>query len=125
MIVGIGVDIAEIQRLRAAMQRHKDGFARRVFTPTEQKYCDAHADPAPHYAARFAAKEALFKAIGTGWGKGVKWSDVEVQRGSDGAPLLVLRGEAMERARTIGATRSHISLSHSNDNAVAFVILES
>ncbi len=124
MIVGIGVDITEIARLRTAMQRHKGGFARRVFTPAEQQYCDAHADPAPHYAARFAAKEALFKAIGTGWAKGVKWADAEIQRAADGAPLLVLRGEAGERAKAMGANRIHVSLSHSDDNAIAFVILE-
>ncbi len=80
MILGIGVDIIEIARLRSAGERSKDRFLQRVFTLAEQQFCAKHRDPAPHYAARFAAKEALFKALGTGWAKGVTWLDAEVLR---------------------------------------------
>jgi len=124
MIVGLGVDTVEIQRLRTSLERHKESFTRRVYTLPEQAYCDAHVDPAPYYAARFAAKEAAFKALGTGWAHGVQWLDVEVQRQADGVPVLVLRGEAEKRAAAIGATKAHLSLSHSDNAAIAVVILE-
>lgn len=124
MIVGIGVDIVEISRLRAALDRQKERFLRRVFTPAEQEYCAGHRDPVPHFAVRFAAKEALFKAIGTGWSKGVSWLDVEVLRSGDGAPAMVLSGEGGRVANRLGAQSIHVSLSHSVENAVALVILE-
>lgn len=124
MIVGIGVDIVEIERFREVLQRQQDRFIRRVFTEAEQEYCRAHRDPVPRYAARFAAKEALFKALGTGWAKGVGWKDAEVAREAMGAPVLVLHGQAEQLSLTLGARAAHLSLSHSNDFAVAFVILE-
>ena len=124
MIVGIGVDIVEIERLRETLARQQDRFIRRVFTEAEQKYCAAHRDPVPHYAARFAAKEALFKALGTGWAKGVSWQDAEVIRADTGAPVLVLHGEAEKFSLKLGARTAHLSLTHSNDSAVAVVILE-
>jgi holo-[acyl-carrier protein] synthase len=124
VIVGIGVDIVEIGRLRATLERQKDRFLRRVFTSAEQEYCAGHRDPVPHFAVRFAAKEALFKAIGTGWSKGVSWLDVEVLREGDGAPTMVLGGEGGRIAQRLGTQRVHISLSHSVENAVAIVILE-
>ena len=85
MIVGVGVDVVEIPRLRKILARYGERFAQRVFTPEEREYCAAHTDPAPHYAVRFAAKEALFKALGTGWARGVTWQDVEVRRKAPGA----------------------------------------
>jgi holo-[acyl-carrier protein] synthase len=124
VIVGIGVDIVEISRLRATLDRHRDSFLRRVFTPAEQEFCAAHRDPVPHYAVRFAAKEALFKAIGTGWAKGVSWIDVEVLRSGAGAPTIVLSGEAKKFAQQLGAQTVHVSLSHAVENAIAVVILE-
>ncbi len=124
MILGIGVDIVEIARLGLALERQADRFIRRVFTPGEQEYCRAHRDPVPHYAARFAAKEALFKALGTGWARGVSWLDVDVRRDGQGAPSISLQGEADRISRSLGATRVHLSLSHSRDSAVAIVILE-
>ena len=124
MIVGIGVDIVEIARLRSSMERFRKSFARRIFTELEQEYCDARSDPYPHYAARFAAKEALFKALGTGWAQGVRWVDVEVRRDAAGPPALILRGEAERHANVLSARRFHLSLSHSGGNAVAVVILE-
>lgn len=124
MIIGTGVDIVEILRFRKVMERLKDRFILRVFTPGEQQFCQEHRDPAPHFAVRFAAKEALFKALGTGWAKGVTWLDVEVQRERQGAPAMVLHGEAQRLSSSLGAQRVHLSLSHSDHWAVAMVILE-
>lgn len=124
MIVGIGIDIVEITRLRDTLERQKDRFLRRVFTAAEQEYCAAHRDPVPHYAARFAAKEALFKAIGTGWAKGVSWLDVEVLRGREGPPSITLSGEAKKLSEALAVHSVHVSLSHSVENATAIVILE-
>jgi holo-[acyl-carrier protein] synthase len=124
MIIGIGVDIVEIRRLRGTLERHADRFLKRVFTASEQEYCGAHRDPAPHFAARFAAKEAAFKALGTGWAKGVTWLDVEVQRQAGGVPRLILHGHAEERGRGLGVQNAHLTLSHSDEAAIAMVILE-
>ena len=90
----------------------------------EQEYCRAHRDPLPHFAVRFAAKEALFKALGTGWAQGVSWLDVDVRRVDQGAPSIVLQGGAESICRSLGVTAIHLSLSHSRDSAVAIVILE-
>jgi len=125
MIIGTGVDIADIERIRRVTERQKDRFLNRVFTPGEQQYCGTYRDPAPHLSARFAAKEALFKALGTGWAKGVSWLDVEVQRQDRKAPVMTLRGEAEKQRIRLGANRVHLSLSHSDQWAVAMVILES
>jgi len=124
MIVGIGIDIVDIERLRQALTRQKDRFAHRVFTPSEQDFCSSHRDPVPHYAARFAAKEALFKALGTGWAQGVTWLDAEVKREHRGAPTLHLGGEAEKISKSLGTARVHLSLSHSESSAAAVVILE-
>jgi holo-[acyl-carrier protein] synthase len=125
MIVGVGIDIVEIPRFGRVLERQKDRFTNRVFTAGEQKYCRAHRDPVPHYAARFAAKEALFKALSTGWAKGVAWLDVEVLREGLGPPAIFLRGEAANLCSNLGAHRVHLSLSHTEASAVAVVILES
>jgi holo-[acyl-carrier protein] synthase len=124
MILGIGVDIVEIGRIRRVAERQKDRFLDRVFTEEEQRFCGGYRDPAPHFSARFAAKEALFKALGTGWAKGVSWLDVEVRRRDLQAPVMVLSGEAEKRRIRLGANRLHLSLSHSDLWAVALVILE-
>ncbi len=124
MIVGMGVDIIEIRRIRAVLERQGDRFAGRIFTPAEREYCRAHRDPAPHFAVRFAAKEALFKALGTGWAKGVTWQDVEVVRDGNGAPSLALTGEAGRLTASRQVARIHVSLSHAEDSAVAVVVLE-
>jgi len=106
--------IARTPRLRA-----------RVFTEAERDYCDARgAAAAQHYAARFAAKEAALKALGTGWRGRISWHDVEVVRHEDGLPSLLFRGEAEEIFRRSGATRAHLSLSHTSEHAVAQVIFE-
>ena len=124
MIIGTGVDVVDIARIRNVIERLKDRFILRVFTPAEQEFCNKHRDPAPHYAARFAAKEALFKALGTGWAKGVTWLDVEVLRKEQEAPALRLHGEAQRLSASLGANKAHLSLSHSDQTAVAMVILE-
>lgn len=110
--------------MRQAIER-TPRFRARVFTEAECEYCDARgASSAQHYAARFAAKEAALKALGTGWSGRVSWHDVEVVRGEAGAPALLLRGEAREIFLRTGATRAHLSLSHTAEHAVAHVILE-
>jgi holo-[acyl-carrier protein] synthase len=124
MIIGTGVDIVEIARFRKVVERLKDRFILRVFTAAEQQFCNARRDPIPHFAARFAAKEALFKALGTGWAKGVTWLDVEVLRERQDAPTMTLHGEALRYSETMGAQKVHLSLSHSEQLAVAMVILE-
>jgi len=125
MIVGVGVDIVDIDRIRQVLERQAERFVRRVFTAGEQEYCRAHRDPAPYFAARFAAKEALFKAVGTGWGQGVTWLDAEVRRQESSAPWLVLSGRAEEISKALGTSAIHVSLSHSESAAIAIVILES
>lgn len=124
MIVGIGVDVIEIDRVRKAIQSGGDRFVERVYTRAEQEFCRARIDPAPHFAVRFAAKEALFKALGTGWAKGVSWQDVEVQRDHPEKPRIVLRGGAQKWSVASGVKKVHLSLSHSQHSAIALVILE-
>ena len=124
MIIGTGVDLVEIDRFRKVIERLKDRFLLRVFTTIEQQFCNEHRDPVPHFAVRFAAKEALFKALGTGWAKGVTWLDVEVRRERQDAPTMVLRGEAQRLSASMGASKVHLSLSHSDQWAIATVILE-
>ena len=125
MIIGIGVDIVETKRFSGAMERSGERFLLRLFTPDEQRYCKRYRDPVPHFAARFAAKEAVFKALGTGWARGVTWLDVEVQKEGREAPKIVLHGEAQRLCAAMGVRNVHISLSHSDHWVVAMVILES
>ena len=124
-MIGIGIDIVDIRRVRGILERQGDRFVRRVFTVAEQDYCRAHRDAAPYFAARFAAKEALFKALGTGWGRGATWCDAEVKREESGAPRLMITGRSQELAEALGTRTVHISLSHSEEAAIAIVILES
>ncbi len=124
MIVGTGIDLVEIGKLRAAMERRGERLRNRIFTPGEIRYCDGRPNSFQHYAARFAAKEALFKAIGTGWSGGVGWRDAEVRNRTNGKPDLLLSGKALEVARQLGAVRYQVSLSHTDRYAVAQVILE-
>jgi holo-[acyl-carrier protein] synthase len=124
MIVGIGIDIVEIVRVRRILERQGERFLRRIFTPAEQEYCRKHRDAAPYFAARFAAKEALFKALGTGWAEGATWLNAEIQRKESGAPVLALSGRTQEIGAQLGVEAVHISMSHSEQSAVAIVILE-
>ena len=106
------------------MERRGDRLRNRIFTPGEICYCAQRPNPFQHYAARFAAKEALFKAIRTGWSGGVGWRDAEVCNSTSGKPDLLLSGKALEIARHLGATRYWVSLSHTDRYSVAQVILE-
>ena len=125
MIVGIGVDILETPRIQEALERHGERFCKRLYTPGEIAYCEKFKNRAERYAARFAAKEAAFKALGTGWGKGVRWLDVEVINQPSGKPELALTGRAEQVARQLGATRTAVSISHAERYVVAQVIFES
>ncbi len=125
MIVGTGIDVVEVPRVAAALERFGRRFVERIFTEEEIRYCDSKANPAERYAARFAAKEAAMKAIGTGWNHGVRWRDVEVRRMRGGRPTLVLSGKAAEFAQQLGAVRSQVSITHTAAEAIAHVILES
>ncbi|MFY9793976.1 MAG: holo-[acyl-carrier-protein] synthase [Candidatus Sulfotelmatobacter sp.] len=124
MIVGTGIDIAEVPRIRKAIERFGDRFLKRVFTPAEILYCDSKANRAERYAARFAAKEAAMKAIGTGWNHGVRWRDCEVTRMPGGRPTLTFHGKAADFAAKLGAKHAALSLSHTAEQAIAQVILE-
>ncbi|MFZ0212748.1 MAG: holo-ACP synthase [Candidatus Acidiferrales bacterium] len=124
MIVGIGADIAEINRVEAAITRHGRAFLERVFTPVEIGYCERHKAKFERYAARFAAKEATMKALGTGWTSGVRWRDIEVKNEPSGKPCLTLAGKAAEHASRLGAKHFLLSMTHSGNLAFAQVILE-
>jgi holo-[acyl-carrier protein] synthase len=124
MIVAIGIDLVEITRIEEVFARRGDRFRARVFTEGEISYCERRASKFASYAARFAAKEAAMKALGTGWSEGVGWTDVEVVSEPSGAPVLQLHSRALERMREIGATKAHISLTHSGNLAMAEVLLE-
>jgi holo-[acyl-carrier protein] synthase len=124
MIVAIGIDIVEISRMEEVFARRGERFRACVFTEAEIEYCEGRASRLESYAARFAAKEAVMKALGTGWGEGVAWRDIEVTRAETGAPALRLRGRALELFGERGARKAHLSLTHSRDIAMAQVILE-
>jgi holo-[acyl-carrier protein] synthase len=125
MIVGTGIDIAEVPRIAESIERFGERFLRRVFTEGEMRYCDSKANRIERYAARFAAKEAAMKALGTGWNHGVRWRDVEVTRQPGGRPTLIFHGEAAVFAKKLGAEHVALSLSHTAEQAIAQVILES
>jgi len=124
MIVGTGVDIIEVPRIKASLERFGERFLRRVFTPEEVRYCLGKPNAAERLAARFAAKEAAMKAIGTGLRHGVTWHDVEVVRLPGQRPTLRFSGQAAEFAARAGCRRSYLSLSHTAGHAIAHVILE-
>jgi holo-[acyl-carrier protein] synthase len=125
MVVGIGTDLMEIARIRQSIERFGDRFLRRVFTPREIAYCGRKTNAAESFAARFAAKEAGAKALGTGISHGVGWLELEVAREPSGKPRLELTGRAAEWARHLGVVRTSLSLTHSRDVALAVVVMES
>ena len=124
MILGIGVDLVDVARIERAIGRHGDAFFQRIFTADEIAYCSKMKSSAPHYAARFAAKEAVSKAFGTGIGADFGWLDIEVRRDDSGKPTIVLRGNAADFAKARGARAIHLSLSHTAAHAVAQVVIE-
>jgi holo-[acyl-carrier protein] synthase len=124
MIVSIGIDIIEVRRIREVLLR-TPRFRERVFTAAERAYCDSRgAARAQHYAARFAAKEAMLKALQTGWRGGISWQDVEIASRDSSAPYLVLHGPVQGLFMSSGATAAHLSMSHTSEHAIAEVILE-
>ena len=125
MIVGTGIDLAEVPRIAAAISRFGARFLHRIFTEGEIRYCESKANRMERYAARFAAKEAAMKALGTGWNHGVRWRDIEVKRQPGGRPTIAFYGKAAEISATLGAVNVALSLSHTVDEAIAHVILES
>lgn len=124
MIVSIGVDIIEVYRIRETIER-TPRFVERVFTPNEREYCDAKgAAAAQSYAGRFAAKEAFLKALRTGWSGLITWHDIEIESDENRVPSLKITGEALRILGETGASRVHLSISHTTEHAVAQVILE-
>lgn len=124
MILGHGVDLAEIDRVRRSVERFGDRFLERVFTEGERAYAGDGPTRYERLAARFAAKEAVFKALGTGWAEGSGWTDVEVVRAASGRPAVVLHGRAAEIAGDLGADRWHLSITHTGSMAMASVVVE-
>jgi holo-[acyl-carrier protein] synthase len=125
LVLGLGTDITEVGRIQASLERYGQHFLNRVYTPGEIAYCEARKKTAAQsYAARFAAKEAAAKALGTGISRGVTWQELEVQRPPGQAPQLLLHGRAAEIAKARGITRLTLSLTHTNSTAMAVVIAE-
>ncbi len=123
-VVGVGIDIVEVARIRRMAEEHGERFLRRVFCPEELDYCFRVSDPFPHLAARWAAKEAVAKALGTGFAQGVMWRSICVVHAPNGEPMVVLFGEAQRRAERMGVRKVWLSLSHTRDHAVAMTVME-
>lgn len=123
MIIGIGIDIVEIPRLRTALQG-THSMEQKVFTPEEIRFCTSRKHKYQHFAGRFAAKEAALKALGTGWSQGIRWKDVEITNGELGKPLLRFHGKAKKIFEGLSAQQAWLSITHSPAQAVAVVVLE-
>ena len=123
MIIGTGIDIIEIERVRMMHERFGPRFHDRVFLQGEIEYCLRQADPAPHLAARFAAKEAISKALGTGIGAQLSWHDMEVQREVSGRPMAILHGKGTSLLQKLGGMEIQLSLSHTRGQAAAMAVL--
>ena len=124
MIVGLGLDIAEVDRIEASIRRHGRAFVERIFTAAEIAYCEKHRNRAERFAGRFAAKEAAMKALGTGWAHGVRWVDIEIVREPSGKPTLKLSGATREIADRLGVTNIALTITHTGNTALAMVIFE-
>src|SRR5256885_376325 len=124
MILGVGIDIIEVARIRASYEKFGERFLNRILRPAEIAYSLSHRDPAPFLAARFAAKEAISKAFGTGIGKQLGWQDMEVGRKESGKPIVILHDRGKKLLQQCGGRAVHLTLSHTSDNAVAMAVLE-
>jgi holo-[acyl-carrier protein] synthase len=124
LIVGLGLDIAEIDRIEAAITRHGAPILERLYTAAEAAYCESHRNKFERYAGRFAAKEAAMKALGTGWRRGVRWRDIEIIREPGGKPSIALRGAAKRIADGLGVKNISVTITHSGNLALAEVIFE-
>ncbi|MFM2221028.1 MAG: holo-ACP synthase [Verrucomicrobiota bacterium] len=122
-VFGIGIDVVEVGRISSSIDEFGDRFVNRIFTIREREYCRLKARPELHFAARFAAKEAVAKALGTGIGKDVSWLDLEVERGGNGEPRIVISGKAAEFCRLHHVEEIKISLTHARDYAAANAIV--
>jgi holo-[acyl-carrier protein] synthase len=125
MIIGMGIDVAEVSRIREVIESQTERFLRRVYTPDEVAYCEQFKNKFERYAGRFAAKEAAMKALGTGWSRGVRWVDVEIVRQRGGRPTISLKGEAKNIADGLGVKNIAVSITHTAEQAFAQVIFES
>ena len=124
MIVGMGIDVAEVNRIRGVIESQGERFRRRVYTEEEVAYCEQFKNKYERYAGRFAAKEAAMKALGTGWSRGVRWVDVEVVRQRGGRPTISLKGEAKKIADALGVKNIALSITHTAVQAIAHVVFE-
>jgi holo-[acyl-carrier protein] synthase len=123
-ILGTGIDIVECLRIAHMIEQHGELFITRVYTDGEIEYCRARKAAMQHYAGRWAAKEAVLKALGTGWRRGISWRDIEVLNDRQGAPTVALHGGALEVCDTAGIRQMHLSISHCRSHAVAYAIAE-
>jgi holo-[acyl-carrier protein] synthase len=121
-VIGIGTDIVETLRIARMIERHGELFLRRVFTPDEVGYCSARKAATQHYAGRWAAKEAVLKALGTGWSRGISWCDIEVRNEVGGRPHIALSGGALDVSRRLGVETMLISISHCRSYATAYAL---
>jgi holo-[acyl-carrier protein] synthase len=121
-VIGIGTDIVECDRIADMIEKHEDGFVSKVYTAWEIEYCGKRKAATQHYAGRWAAKEAILKAMGTGWAKGIQWTDLEVRNAMGGAPSVFLTGVAAELCESTGISEIKISISHSKSYATAFAV---
>jgi holo-[acyl-carrier protein] synthase len=121
-IIGLGTDITECLRIARMIERHGELFIDRVFTPEEIRYCQNRKQSTQHYASRWAAKKAVFKALNTGWVRGIGWRDVEILNEPGGKPVVVLQGGVKDVARRLGATQVFISIAHCRTHATAYAI---
>jgi len=121
-ILGVGTDITECLRIARMIERHADLFVNRVYTPEEIRYCQNRKQATQHFTGRWAAKEAVLKALGTGWRRGIGWRDIEIRNESGGKPVVVLTGGAKEAADQLGVTQVLVSISHCHTHATALAI---
>jgi holo-[acyl-carrier protein] synthase len=121
-VIGIGTDIIECLRIAQMIERHGELFINRVYTPLEIRYCSSRKQATQHYAGRWAAKEAVLKALGTGWRKGISWRDIEVRNDTLGKPVVGLRGGAADLVEQLGITELLVSISHCRSHAVAYAL---
>jgi holo-[acyl-carrier protein] synthase len=123
-IIGVGVDIVECLRIAQMIERHGELFITRVYTDDEIEYCSARKAATQHYAGRWAAKEAVLKALGTGWRRGIAWRDIEIRNDRRGAPLVHLGGAARDVMIDAGIREIHVTISHCRSHAIAYVVAE-
>jgi holo-[acyl-carrier protein] synthase len=120
-IAGIGIDIVDVPRMKSVLEKQGDHFYKKIFSDIEVTYCKTHKHPSMHFAARFAAKEAVAKAMRTGWSGSFRWKDISVINDTSGAPHILLSGEV---AKALEHCKIHLSISHTDETVIAFVVLE-